>query len=689
MLSADIVNMLTWWQWGLLALVPPAIIALYFLKLRRQPLEVPSTYLWSRAIEDLHVNSLWQRLRQSILLFLQLLLIAIIALALLRPGWSGTELDDERIVLLIDTSASMSATDTAPSRLDKSKRDAIDLVERMRPNTAAMVISFSDVAKVEQPFTDNRRLLRSRIEQIEQTSRLSDLGEALRAAAGLANPGQTGDPNNPLDIKTAEAQPATLYILSDGGFATVPTFKLGNLTPEYLRQAGEEQKNVAVVAFSTEINPEKPGRVQAFGRLENHADEAATVQASLYLGDALLDAKAVSLPPRDAKTGLPGSTGASFEMQEVETGVLKLQIDSKDQLVDDNTAQAVINMPRQAKVLVVTPGSDALVLALKTDEVQKIADVTLVEPEYLESKTYQDQAADGSYDVIIYDQCAPKTMPASSTLFIGSLPPQPPSAPAAPVTPAEGGQSTAASDRWQSGEEAASPIVIDVNQVHPLTQLVQMGNVRILYATPVKGPLGTVNLIDSDAGSIYAIGPRGGYEDAVLGFALTHQAADGTSEFNTDWPRRRSFPVFIMNALKYLGGVRTSLAAPNIVPGAPVVLRSATPVNNLLVSSPRGEQYLVPRDAAGNYIFTRSDELGVYEVREGSGAKVTQQFAVNLFNTRESDLRPAEKLEIGHEEVQAQQAHRASRQELWKWLLLGAIGVLIFEWYIYNRRVYL
>ena len=71
------INMLTWWQWALLALVPPAIIALYFLKLKRQPLSVPSTYLWSRTIEDLHVNSLWQRLRQSLLLFLQLLLIAL------------------------------------------------------------------------------------------------------------------------------------------------------------------------------------------------------------------------------------------------------------------------------------------------------------------------------------------------------------------------------------------------------------------------------------------------------------------------------------------------------------------------------------------------------------------------------------------------------------------------------------
>src|SRR5436190_15933768 len=101
------INMLTLWQWGLLALVPPAIIALYFLKLKRQPLSVPSTYLWSRAIEDLHVNSLWQRLRQSLLLFLQLLLIGMLVFTLLRPGWQATELIGDRFVFLVDTSASM------------------------------------------------------------------------------------------------------------------------------------------------------------------------------------------------------------------------------------------------------------------------------------------------------------------------------------------------------------------------------------------------------------------------------------------------------------------------------------------------------------------------------------------------------------------------------------------------------
>ena len=74
------------WQWALLAAVPICIVLLYFLKLRREPVEVPSTYLWSRTIEDLHVNSLLQRLRRSLLLFLQLLAVALAAIALFRPG---------------------------------------------------------------------------------------------------------------------------------------------------------------------------------------------------------------------------------------------------------------------------------------------------------------------------------------------------------------------------------------------------------------------------------------------------------------------------------------------------------------------------------------------------------------------------------------------------------------------------
>ncbi|HZY84219.1 MAG TPA: BatA domain-containing protein, partial [Gemmataceae bacterium] len=56
-----------WWAGLLLLLVPPLLILLYFLRLKRKPLKVPSTFLWRKSIEDLHVNSLFQWLRDNVL----------------------------------------------------------------------------------------------------------------------------------------------------------------------------------------------------------------------------------------------------------------------------------------------------------------------------------------------------------------------------------------------------------------------------------------------------------------------------------------------------------------------------------------------------------------------------------------------------------------------------------------------
>src|SRR5438034_9646324 len=139
-------NMLSWWEWSLVGAVPAAIILLYFLKLKRQPVEVPSTYLWLKSIEDLHVNSIWQKLRQSLLLLLQLLLILLAILSLLRPSWSGEKKVGNRSIFVVDNSASMSATDIAPgektTRLDEAKRQVKDLNDQMETGDVAMVISF-------------------------------------------------------------------------------------------------------------------------------------------------------------------------------------------------------------------------------------------------------------------------------------------------------------------------------------------------------------------------------------------------------------------------------------------------------------------------------------------------------------------------------------------------------------------
>lgn len=685
----SILNTLLWWQWALLALIPPAIIALYFLKLKRQPLAVPSTYLWSRAIEDLHVNSLWQRLRQSLLLLLQLLLILLLAFTLLRPGSKGTELINKRHIFLIDVSASMSATDVGPSRLDQAKKQVKALIEQMTTNDQAMIIKFSNKAVPVQSYTSDRRQLRTSVELIEPTIHTSDLSEALRTASGLANPGQSGDPNNPDDAKVAEAMPATVYIFTDGGFEPVTNFSLGNLTPQYERIGDiDGPANVAIVAFSTDFNPDKPNKLEVFARLENYGREPAKVEASLFINDMKTeaDAAAVEVPAREIKKGLdektkepieipgaPGSAGVRFDVALTEdlerNGLLRLEINSKDALVVDNTAYSIVSAPRPAKVLYVTAGNDeAMQLALNTGECRKFGEVATVEPKYLDDKDYQTKSSEGHWDLIIYEQCAPKQMPACNTLFINAAPP---------------------SGLWKVGEKQSVPVLTDVDQVHPLTQQMKMDNVKVLSGSPLTGPPGTTILLDYSTGPLYAVGPRGGYEDAVLGFAIVGIEADGKTYGNTDWPIRRSFPVFALNAVKYLGGVKTTTAAPSIKPGLPAVLRATTPVAKLTVESPRKDRFEVPRETQNTYVFSRTDEIGVYDVREGSGQQVNQKFVVNLFDQRESDIWPAREVNIQHEQIAAKGVRQATRQEFWKWLLLGAICLLIFEWYIYNRRVYL
>ena len=105
-----------------LAITIPAIIALYFLRIRRPTRTVSALHLWPDEIRDRQANVPWQRLRFSWLLLLQLLVAAFLVAAAIQPALPARASLASHTIVLLDASASMQAKDVQPSRIDEAKR---------------------------------------------------------------------------------------------------------------------------------------------------------------------------------------------------------------------------------------------------------------------------------------------------------------------------------------------------------------------------------------------------------------------------------------------------------------------------------------------------------------------------------------------------------------------------------------
>jgi hypothetical protein len=656
----------------------PSLLLLYFLKLRRREMSVPSTILWKKAVQDLQVNSPFQKLRRNLLLLLQMLILVALLLALSNPITFYRPGAGEQTVILIDRSASMSARDAGGrSRLDEAKRRAAELVDSMSRGGRAMVIAFDDSAETMAPFSSDRPALKQAIAAIQPTDRPSKLKLAYQLADAQV---QT------VEVAQGADQPKQqrVFLYSDGRATDSNDLSLrGDLQFEPV--GDPNSKNIGIVALSARRNYDRPTEVQVFARLGNFGPEVADVDVQLSVStlesadskDAAVDNFEVRqvrsnlhlLPARwdDKKReeaearGQGARDSVEFTLDMSTAGVIKLEQMNKDGdvLSQDDIALVVVPPPKTLRVALVTDGNYFLERAVQSLHLQ---DSQVMGPGEWEQKRPAD------FDVIMFDRYVPRFMPPSGNyMWFGAL--------------ANNMQLKQSKDEQGRAQFMTDVDILDWKRDHPILRHLVLGKLFVAEALRLDAPLQSETLIEGSQGPLLVLHKEGKSLHLVCAFDL----------LQSNWPLRKSFPLFMVNALQYIAVGADLTVREAFTPGATPRIpktnldRVAEGARDITLVTPTGTRRVsVPPTA--DFALPPLDKVGLY--RLDPVVPQYERLAVNLLDENESNIFPLEKPpgDLGHIELAA---GGKTQLHLWWWILAcGGIPLLLIEWWVYTRRVH-
>lgn len=609
------------------------VLALHMLRPRQAALRVPSLFLWREVRQDPPAARPWRPLRRSPLLLLQLLALSLLVLALSRPWLSSRQaVSGEHLILLVDRSATMAATDLAPNRLAAARRRILALVEG-RPGARFTLIAFDAHPELLVAGETDPGRIRRVLEGLTVRPVPGRASEALDFAASLAL-GQPG---------------MTVILYSDGAF------DLDGPPPAGLAlrfdPLGEASVNQAISALSLTEGPTDQGPL-LFAQAGNGGRQSARRRLLVEVDGRLLDARDLDLPPG-------GFSGFTLDLPP-ETSQVRVAFDQPDALPLDDEAWVVRPRSRPLRLALVGEGNRFLEIALGL--LPAVASVRNLDAAEVDRPW-------GLIDLAVLDGLLPARLPDCPLLLVA---PRGPLALGSPDALRPTGRVL----------ELPQPVISD--PAHPLLADTGFAEAAILRAQALALGPGWTPLVTAQADGVtwplVAEGHLNGQRALLMAFDLR----------DSDLPLLPAFPLFIAAAVENL--TPRGLVEPprEAALGEPLALRLAPGVEAARIIDPAGEETALTI-ASGQAAFAGTGRVGLYRVlATGPDGPEETAFAVNMVSMRPLDIRPRNPLATAGTAAGDASAPISlpspGRRELWRPLAAMALVLLLAEWAYDHRR---
>ncbi len=605
------------------------ILLLYMLRLRRREVLISSTFLWRQVVQDTEANTPWQRLRRNLLLFLQLLILLLLALALARPFITVPTISAGKIALLVDASASMTATDVGESRFAAALEQARQIVNNMNPQDIISLIRVADIAEPLTSYTADKNELRRAIDAMTVSQGAADWDTALTLAAAGA----------------AGAEHFSIVMITDGGVGAAASLPANIPQPIYV-PVGESANNVGITALATRaLAGQAP---QLFAQVTNYGDASADISLVIRLDDVLRLSRSGSIPPRSQ---LPIPFGEPItEPFETLSATLTFDNDIEDFLELDNHAWAVQNEINTRRVYYVSSNENLFL----EQALRSLPGV----------QTFRGNAENRSlpgeaFDLYVFDNWLPNSLPAGDMLIVN-----PPNSTSLFTV---GAQLEATDEIAVADEESAIASFVDLDEM----SLLQYRAVSADWAR---------TLFQAEEGAILLAGETNARQIAILPFDLR----------DSNLPLLIAWPVLMANLMDWFSPADIVSLPDGLSVGDVLMISPPLLAESIRITTPDGSVRELP--ATGDRVaFANTEQLGLYRLEILQDGEVTsaQSFAVNLFGAGESDIKPLPEaeLQLGGGMVAAAADEQLGTQEFWMWLALAALLLLAIEWVVYHRRL--
>src|SRR6516164_2381555 len=159
---------------AIFAVAGALVVVFYILKLRRRAVAIPFSPLWQRILKDKEATSLFSKLKRLLSLFLQLALLALLVLALGDPRAAATLIKGRNVVVLVDASASMQATDVSPNRLASAKDEVKRLIRGMGGADRMLIAQMDAAITPMGPMSGDTSELERAVDAVKATDARAD-----------------------------------------------------------------------------------------------------------------------------------------------------------------------------------------------------------------------------------------------------------------------------------------------------------------------------------------------------------------------------------------------------------------------------------------------------------------------------------------------------------------------------------